>query len=148
MNKSGRNFTKDEKKNKKRIEILEVLKKNNVKIIFVVTHFENKNSRWQKHGTFINYLKEYGLKDLIENDESNIIKCNLVGENAYGVKEIFKKIYSYLNLIEDNEQKQTEEVYTESLIEEIKKDLLLMKNLLILKQKLIYLMNFNQKMIY
>ncbi len=42
MNKSGRNFTKDEKKNKKRIEILEVLKKNNVKIIFVVTHFENK----------------------------------------------------------------------------------------------------------
>ena len=120
MNKSGRNASKDEKKTKKRFEILQVLKKNNGKIIFVITHFP-KNSRWQKHGTFMQDLKEHGLKDLIEEDESNIIKCDLVGDNAYGVKEIFKKIYRYLNLIEDKDHNQTEEIYTDSLIEEIKK---------------------------
>jgi len=104
----------------KEIEILKALKNNNVKIIFVVTHFK-KGNRWKKHGTFIQDLKENGLKDLIEKDESNIIKCELVGDNAYGIKEIFKKIYGYLNLIEDNNFNQTKEVYTQSLIEEIKK---------------------------
>lgn len=120
MNNSGRNATKDEKKNKKRFEILKFLKNNNGKIIFVITHFP-KNTRWKKHGSFIQDLKENGLYDLIEKDESNIIKCNLVGDNAYGIKEIFKKIYRYLNLIEDENFHQTTEVYTQSLIEEIKK---------------------------
>ena len=120
MNESGRNSSKDEKKCKKKFEILKALKNNNGKIIFVVTHFK-KGKRWKKHGTFIQDLKENGLKDLIEKDESNIIKCELVGDNAYGIKEIFKKIYGYLNLIEDNNFNQTKEVYTQSLIEEIKK---------------------------
>ena len=120
MNNSGRNATKDEKKNTKRFEILKVLKNNNGKIIFVITHFP-KNTRWKKHGSFIQDLTEHGLDDLIEKDESNIIKCNLVGDNAYGIKEIFKKIYRYLNLIEDENFHQTKEVYTQSLIEEIKR---------------------------
>lgn len=120
MNNSGRNATKDEKKNTKRFEILKVLKNNNGKIIFVITHFP-ENAKWRKHGQFIQHMKENGLDDLIEKDESNIIKCNLVGDNAYGIKEIFKKIYRYLNLIEDENFHQTKEVYTQSLIEEIKK---------------------------
>ena len=105
----------------KKFEILKALKNNNGKIIFVVTHLI-KGRRWKKHGTFIQELKENGLKDdLIEKDESNIITCELVGDNAYGIKEIFKKIYGYLNLIEDDNFNQTKEVYTQSLIEEIKK---------------------------
>jgi len=120
MNESGRNSSKDENKSKKRFEILKALKNNNGKIIFVVTHLK-KGNRWKKHGTFIQDLKENGLDDLIEKDESNIIKCELVGDNAYGIKEIFKKIYGYLNLIEDDNFNQTKEVYTQSLIEEIKK---------------------------
>ena len=70
MNNSGRNATKDEKKNTKRFEILKVLKNNNGKIIFVITHFP-KNTRWKKHGSFIQDLTEHGLDDLIEKDKSS-----------------------------------------------------------------------------
>ena len=120
MNPIGRNSTKDYSKKSKMVEILKFLSKHNAKIIFVITHME-KNQRWQKQSSFIKSLKENGLEKLIENDKSNIIKCNLVGSNAYGIKDIFKKIYIYLNVLKDKNGKPTGEVYTDSFIEEIKK---------------------------
>ncbi len=144
MNESGRNSSRDEEKCKKKFEILKALKNNNGKIIFVVTHFK-KGNRWKKHGTFIQDLKENGLKDLIEKDESNIIKCELVGDNAYGIKEIFKKIYGYLNLIEDDNFNQTKEVYTQSLIEEIKKHPTFDEKLAYIKTKTKLFNDFNLK---
>ena len=120
MNPIGRNSTRDYSKKSKMVEILKFLSKHNAKIIFVITHME-KNQRWQKQSSFIKSLKENGLEKLIENDKSNIIKCNLVGSNAYGIKDIFKKIYIYLNVLKDKNGKPTGEVYTDSFIEEIKK---------------------------
>ena len=66
-------------------------------------------------------MKENGLEKIIEEDKSNIIKCELVGPNAYGIQDIFKKIYVYLNILKDKNGKPTGEVYTDSFIEEIKK---------------------------
>ena len=120
MNPFGRNSTKDINKKKKILNILKYLKEEKVKVLFVVTHLGN-GERWQKKSSFIQLLKENGLEKLIENDESNIIKCQLVGENGYGIKEIFKKIYRYLNVIEDDNYNPTEEVYNQSLIDGIKK---------------------------
>jgi len=119
LNPVGRNSTKDEIKKTKTAEILKFLSKHNAKIIFVITHIP-KNSRWNKQASFISLLKENGLENLIK-DKSNIVKCELVGNNGYGVKEIFKKIYTYLNILKDEEGKPTGEVYTDSFIEEIKK---------------------------
>lgn len=115
MNPVGRNSTRNEKKQKKMIEILKFMKENNAKVIFVITHI-SKRGTWQKKNSFIQSLKENKLENLIEKDSSNIIKCELVGENAYGIKEIFKKIYEYINFIEG-----TDKLYGQSLIEEIKK---------------------------
>ena len=101
-------------------EILKFLAENNAKIIFVITHMP-KNARWKKQSSFISLLKENGLEKLIENDKSNIIKCELLGDNAYGIQDIFKKIYIYLNVLKDEKGNPTGEVYTDSFIEEIKK---------------------------
>ena len=120
LNPVGRNSTKDENKKTKTVEILKFLSTHDAKIIFVITHIP-KNSRWHKQASFINLMKENGLDNLIEEDKSNIIKCELVGSNGYGIKEIFKKIYTYLNVLKDEQGNPTGEVYTDSLIEEIKK---------------------------
>ena len=120
MNPFGRNSTRDDKKKKKMVEILKLLEKNKAKIIFVITHI-SKNEKWKKQASFINSLKENGLENLIEPDKSNIIKCDFVGENAYGIQEIFKKIYLYLNILKDEDGNPTGEVYTDSFIEEIRK---------------------------
>ncbi len=69
---------------------------------------------------FIKSLKEQGLEDLVEKDKSNIIKCDLIGENAYGIKEIFDKIHTYLNVIVDDNNKPTGKIYTQSFINDIK----------------------------
>ena len=120
MNPIGRNSTKDESKKAKTVEILKFLAKNKAKIIFVITHMQ-KNTRWTKQSSFINSLKENGLENLVEKDKSNIIKCELVGSNPYGIQDIFKKIYLYLNVLRDEKGNPTGEVYTDSFIEEIKK---------------------------
>lgn len=120
INPVGRNSTKDEKKENKKLKILESLKNYKSKIIFIVTHLD-KNQIWDNQDSFIQNLKDNNLEDLVEKDESNIIQCQLVGNNAYGVKEIFKKIYDYTNFIEDSNYKQTQKLYAGSLIEEIKK---------------------------
>ena len=120
INPIGRNLTRDKNKKDKILEILKLLQKNNSKILFIITHMP-KNERCKKQSSFIQTLKENKLENLIEPNKSNIIKCQLVGKNAYGIKEIFKKIYTYLNIIEDNNLNPTGEVYTQSLIEEIKK---------------------------
>ncbi len=63
--------------------------------------------------------------DLIEEKQPNIFYCDLVGKSPYGIKEIFQKMYQYLNLmkvIKDGELFKSEEIYTQSLLEEIKKN--------------------------
>ena len=120
INPIGRNSTKDKGKQKKELEILKYLQKNKIKIIFVITHIP-KRKLWTKKKAFFQHLKENGLENLVEKNESNIIKCELVGDNAYGIKEIFKKIYEYTNFIEDSKYEQTDKLYEDSLIEEIKK---------------------------
>ena len=119
MNPIGRNSTKDEGKKKEIFEILKLSKDNKAKIIFVITHIP-KNGKWQKEYSFIKSLKEQGLEDLVEKDKSNIIKCDLIGENAYGIKEIFDKIHTYLNVIVDDNNKPTGKIYTQSFINDIK----------------------------
>ena len=115
----GRNSTKDEGKKKEIFKILKLIKDNKAKIIFVITHIP-KNGKWQKEYSFIKSLKEQGLEDLVEKDKSNIIKCDLIGENAYGIKEIFDKIHTYLNVIVDDNNKPTGKIYTQSFINDIK----------------------------
>ena len=119
MNPFGRNSTKDEGKKKEIFKILKLIKDNKAKIIFVITHIP-KNGKWQKEYSFIKSLKEQGLEDLVEKDKSNIIKCDLIGENAYGIKEIFDKIHTYLNVIVDDNNKPTGKIYTQSFINDIK----------------------------
>ena len=119
INPVGRNGTKDEKKETKKLEILQLLKNYKSKIIFVVTHLD-EDQIWNNQDSFIQNLKDNNLEDLVEEDESNIIQCQLVGKRAYGIKEIFKKIYNYTNFIEDNNYKQTDKLF-ETLIEDIKK---------------------------
>ena len=98
MNPIGRNSTKDKNKKKEIFQILKLIKDNKAKIIFVITHIP-KNGKWQKEYSFIKSLKEQGLEGLVEKNKSNIIKCDLIGENAYGIKEIFDKIHTYLNVM-------------------------------------------------
>ena len=119
MNPFGRNSTRDENKKNKIIEILKLIKVNKAKIIFVITHIQ-KNAKWQKEYSFIKYLREQGLEELVEENKSNIIKCDFIGENAYGIKEIFDKIYMYLNVIVDENNQPTGKIYTQSFIDDIK----------------------------
>ena len=119
MNPFGRNSTKDTDKKKKIIEILKLIKDNKAKIIFVITHIP-KNGKWAKEYSFIKNLKEQGLEELVEANKSNIIKCDFIGENAYGIKEIFDKIYTYLNIILDENNQPTGKIYTQSFIDDIK----------------------------
>ena len=118
MNPFGRNSTKDEGKKKEIFKILKLIKDNKAKIIFVITHIP-KNGKWQKEYSFIKSLKEQGLEDLVETNKSNIIKCDLIGEDAYGIKEIFDKIHTYLNVIVDDNNKPTGKIYTQSFINDI-----------------------------
>ena len=119
MSPFGRNSTKDTDKKKKIIEILKLIKDNKGKIIFVITHIP-KNGKWAKEYSFIKNLKEQGLEELVEANKSNIIKCDFIGENAYGIKEIFDKIYTYLNIILDENNQPTGKIYTQSFIDDIK----------------------------
>ena len=114
--------------------MLRFLKDKKSKIIFVVTHL-GRREMWGSKRSFIKYLKDNNLEDLIEKDESNIIKCQLVGENGYGIKEIFKKIYKYTNFIEDDNLRQTGKLYVESLKDEIKKKETFDEKLKFLKEK-------------
>ena len=50
---------------------------------------------------------------LVENNDSNILTCNLVGRSAFGMKKIFQKLHSCLNLVDGKE------IYNESLIKGI-----------------------------
>ena len=119
MNPYGRNLTKDINKKNKIFEILKLIHKNKAKIIFVITHMP-KNTKWQKEYSFMKSLKENGLESLVEANKSNIIKCDMIGENAYGIKEIFEKIHTYLNIILDDNNQPTGKIYTQSFIKNIR----------------------------
>ena len=133
LNKRARNIPKEEAKSKKIFNMLNFLKNNNSKIIFVITHM-NEKERWQSKASFKQRLKENGLENLIEKDESNIIKVQLVGGDSKGIKKIIKKIYDYTNFIYDDNNNQTDQLY-HSIIEELKKRKTFDEKLMLIKSK-------------
>lgn len=124
---SGRSFGNEKDKKEKTLKLLRFLKNKKANIIFIVTHCTDDDEEWEQAPSFIEFLEENELKQLLKND--NIVTCNLVGKHAFGVKKIFKKIYSFLNLMENNE------VYNESLIEGIKQRRTFDQKLQFIKQK-------------
>ena len=94
-------------------------------------------------------LKDNKLADdLIEEKQANIFYCDLVGNSPYGIKEIFQKMYQYLNLMEvikDGELFKSEEIYTQSLLEEIKKKPTFDEKLAFLKTKTTLFNEFQSK---
>ena len=133
LNPIGRNFSKEDTKASKLFNILKFLQKNNSKIIFVITHM-NEKERWQQKASFKQRLKETGLDNLIEADDSNIIKVQLIGGDSKGIKKIFKKIYDYTNFIYDDENNQTDRIY-QSILEELKKRKTFDEKLMFIKSK-------------
>ena len=111
---SGRNFGNEKDKKEKTLKLLRFLQKKKAKILFIVTRCIDDDEEWEQTPSFREFLEENKLEKLLDNDDPNILTCNLVGKHAFGVKKIFKKIYNLLNLLENNE------VYNESLIEGIK----------------------------
>ena len=122
FNSCGR-LPRETDKKEKIINILKYLMEYKAKIIFVITHI-TKGNKWGQKGAFIQMLKDNKIQGLIEEKQENIFYCDLVGNSAYGIKEIFQKIYRYLNLMEevkDGTLCQSKEIYTQSLLEEVKK---------------------------
>ena len=132
---NGRNFSQDN--NKKELELLDYLKKKKVKIVFIITR-STENS-WEQTDSFIQFLSERKLQDLVEDEESNIFPCNLKGRNAFGMKEIFKKLYNMLNIIDGNE------IYNDSLINELKKKPTFDEKLQFLNERTSFFRFFNSK---
>lgn len=124
---SGRSFGNEKDKKEKTLQLLRFLKSKKANIIFIVTHCTDDDEEWEQAPSFKEFLEENKLKQLLKDD--NILTCNLVGKHAFGVKKIFKKIYSFLNLMENNE------VYNESLIEGIKQRSTFDQKLQYIKQK-------------
>ena len=108
---SGRSFGNEPDKKAKTLQLLRFLKTKKAKILFIITRCLDEE--WEQTPSFKEFLETNQLSELLEDDESNILTCNLVGKSAYGMKKIFKKLYSYLNLINGKE------IYDESLIKEI-----------------------------
>lgn len=132
---NGRSFSLDD--NKKELELLDYLKNKNAKIVFIITR--STEDRWEQTDSFIQFLTEKQLQNLVEKDESNIFACNLRGRNAFGFKEIFKKLYSMLNIINGNE------VFNESLINELKAKPTFNEKIKLLKEKTNFFEFFNSK---
>lgn len=126
---SGRSFGNEKEKKKNTLKLLNYLQKKNSKIIFIVTHCTDDDEEWEQTPSFKEFLEENKLEKLVEKDNSNILTCNLVGKHAFGIKKIFQKIYSFLNIMENNE------VYNESLIEGINQRKTFEEKLQFIKQK-------------
>ena len=101
---SGRSFSNETKKKEKIVKLLRLLKVKKAKLLFIITHcHDDEEEEWEQTPSFNEFLQENNMKDLVENNNSNIITCNLVGKSAFGIKKIFEKLYSCLNLIESKE---------------------------------------------
>ena len=111
---SGRSFGNEEDKREKTLKLLRFLKIKKAKILFIITRcHEEEKDEWEQSPSFNEFLGENDLGELIENNDDNILTCNLVGKSAFGMKRIFDKLHSYLNIIDGKE------VYNESLIQGI-----------------------------
>lgn len=108
---SGRSFGNEPEKKEKTLKLLKFLKTKKAKIIFIITRcHEDEEEEWEQSPSFNEFLADNNLKELVEDNDSNILTCNLVGKSAFGMKKIFEKLHSYLNLIDGKE------IYNESLI--------------------------------
>ena len=132
---NGQNFSRDNDRNE--LDILDYLKTKNSKILFIITRCPDEE--WEQLDSFLLFLQEKNLESLVEDDRSNIFPCNLKGRNAFGVKEIFKKLYNMLNTING------EEVYNDSLINEIKERPTFDEKLSLIKQKTSLFNQFESK---
>ena len=111
---SGRSFGNEPDRKEKTLKLLRVLKTKKAKLLFIITRcHEDEEEEWEQTPSFKEFLQENRLDSLIDNDDSNILTCNLVGKSAFGVKKIFEKLHSCLNLVDGKE------VYNESLIKGI-----------------------------
>ena len=133
--KNGRCFSTNNDRNE--IQLLEYLKKKDAKILFIITRCTDEE--WEQKDSFVKFLEEKKLQDLIDENESNIFPCNLRGKNAFGIKEIFEKIYTILNIIDGKE------IYNQSLINEIKGKPTFDEKLQLLKQKTSLFKLYNSK---
>lgn len=111
---SGRSFGNEPDKKESTLKLLRSLKSKDAKILFIITRcHQEEEEEWEQAPSFKEFLEENKLGKLIEDNDSNILTCNLVGKSAFGIKKIFQKLYSCLNLIDDKE------IYNESLIKGI-----------------------------
>ena len=111
---SGRSFGNEKDKKEKTLKLLRSLKTKKAKILFIITRcHEEEAEEWDQAPSFKEFLEENNLKKLVEDNDANILTCNLVGKSAFGLKRIFEKMHSYLNLVDGKE------VYNESLIKGI-----------------------------
>ena len=140
LSSAGRSFGNEKDKKEKTLKLLNCLNTKKAKILFIITHCLDE-SEWDKAPSFREFLDENKLVGLLEDNDENILTCNLVGKHAFGMDKIFKKLHSCLNLVNGKK------IYDESLIKGIKERQLLTKNFNILNTKLTFLMNFNQKKI-
>lgn len=111
---SGRSFGNEPDRKEKTLKLLRVLKTKKATLLFIITRcHEDEEEEWEQTPSFKEFLQENRLDSLIDNNNSNILTCNLVGKSAFGVKKIFEKLHSCLNLVDG------EEDYNESLIKGI-----------------------------
>ena len=132
---NGRSFSSQN--DRKELEVLKYLEKKEAKILFIIPRCPD--NIWEQTDSFIKFLEEKKLGNLVEKDESNILPCNLRGKNAFGIKEIFDKLYSKLNTINGKD------IYNESLIREIKERPSFNDKLQLLKQRTSLFNLFNSK---
>ena len=111
---SGRSFGNEPDKKESTLKLLKFLKTKKAKILFIITRcHEDEEEEWEQAPSFKEFLGENKLDALVENNDSNILTCNLVGRSAFGMKKIFQKLHSCLNLVDGKE------IYNESLIKGI-----------------------------
>ena len=71
--------------------MLRSLKSKNAKILFIITRcHQEEEEEWDQAPSFKEFLEENKLGELIEDNNSNILTCNLVGKSAFGIKKYFK----------------------------------------------------------
>jgi len=137
---TGRSFGNESGKKNKTLKLLRFLKMKKAKLLFIVTHcHEEEEEEWEQAPSFNEFLEENELKGIVEDNDANILTCNLVGKHAFGMKKIFEKMHSYLNLINGHE------IYNESLIEGIKSKPTFDQKLKYIKQKTNLFDDFNTK---
>ena len=132
---NGRSFSSQN--DRKELEVLKYLEKKEAKILFIIPRCPD--NIWEQTDSFISFLEEKKLGNLVEEDESNIIPCNLRGKNAFGIKEIFDKLYSKLNTINGKD------IYSESLIREIQEKPTFDDKLQLLKERTSLFNSFDSK---